>query len=118
MSTALAVGASVIALAFTAACSRESRETPNDPAASSSSSQQSAEPTVKLPIGPATALLLTREDFPAGNGTFTVEDKPKLDQEKLVNPSRRRSIRPGATSSFPRATAITTGRAPSTTPTP
>ncbi|AGM26906.1 hypothetical protein MABM_31180 [Mycobacteroides abscessus] len=82
MGTALAVGASVIALAFTAACSRESRETPSDPAVSSSSTPQSAEPTVKLPVGPATALLLTRDDFPAGNGTFTVEDKPTLDQEK------------------------------------
>ncbi|WP_083336140.1 hypothetical protein [Mycobacteroides saopaulense] len=79
MNTVLAVGASVIALAFTSACSKES---PDNPPAPSSSSQKPDEPSAKLPEGPATALLLTREDFPPGNGTFTVEDKLKLDKEK------------------------------------
>ncbi|KRQ20269.1 MULTISPECIES: hypothetical protein [Mycobacteroides] len=79
MNTVLAVGASVIALAFTSACSKES---PSESPAPSSSTQKADEPTVKLPEGPATALLLTREDFPAGNGTFTIEDKLKLDKDK------------------------------------
>ncbi|MFD6197914.1 hypothetical protein ACFWE3_14545 [Mycobacteriaceae bacterium NPDC060252] len=79
MNTVLAVGASVIALAFTSACSKES---PSNPSATPSSTQKAEEPPAKLPVGPAIALVLNREDFPAGNGTFTVEDKLKLDKDK------------------------------------
>ncbi|TDH23809.1 hypothetical protein [Mycobacteroides franklinii] len=95
MSTVLAVGASVITLAFTSACSKESKESPDNPPVPSSSSQQPDEPTVKLPTGPASALLLTRENFPAGNGKFTVEDKGQLDKEKTGKPKPEKVNPPG-----------------------
>ncbi|MEU9806888.1 hypothetical protein [Mycobacterium sp. NPDC050853] len=92
MSTVLAVGVSVIALAFTSACSKES---PNDPRAVQASTQKSDEPSQKLPAGPATGLLLTREDFPAGNGTFSVADKAKLDKDKAEKSKPQTVIPPG-----------------------
>ncbi|MUM24353.1 hypothetical protein FZI91_21980 [Mycobacterium sp. CBMA271] len=79
MNTVLAVGASVMALAFTSACSKDA---PSNSPVPESSSQKPEEPSTKLPAGPATGLILTREDFPAGEGSFTVEDKLKLDKDK------------------------------------
>ncbi|MCV7306299.1 hypothetical protein [Mycobacteroides immunogenum] len=95
VSTVLAVGASVFALAFTSACSKESKESPDNQSAPSSSSQQPATPTVKLPAGPAAALLLTREDFPAAEGKFTVEDRAQLDKEKTGKPKPEKVNPPG-----------------------
>ncbi|MGH3724362.1 MAG: hypothetical protein ACRDUS_09600 [Mycobacterium sp.] len=92
MNTVLAVGASVIALAFTSACSKDSSSNSTAPEASS---QKTAEPVQKLPTGPATSLLLTREDFPAGNGQFSVADKAALDKEAAEKSKPEKVTPPG-----------------------
>lgn len=92
MHAVLAVGASVIALAFTSACSKDS---PDNPPAPQASSHRPDAPSDTLPTGPATGLLLTREDFPPGEGSFSVSDKAKLDKDAAEKSKPEKVSPPG-----------------------
>ncbi len=86
ITTVLTLGVSVISLAFTSACSGETANKPSAKSSPSASAPTSSTPAVKLPAVPLESLMLTRADYPGGDGKFVVQDKADIKKDDAERP--------------------------------